>query len=95
MIFGFGLWIALQNIGVLKSPEQVQKGAFMMYHLNNAPSTRGKRVILGGAVTWRRGFVNNFLRVPIACLVSRVAAVKLCNSQKIVYKTSSPSNSHS
>ena len=23
IIFGFGLWIALQNIGVLKSPEQV------------------------------------------------------------------------
>ena len=45
------------------------------------------------AVTWRGGFVNNFLRVPLAFLGSRTAAVQLWNSQKIVYKKSSPSNS--
>ena len=33
-------------------------------------------VILGRAVTWVRGFVNNFLRVPLACLGSREAAVQ-------------------
>ena len=48
---------------------------------------------LGRAVIWRRGFVNNFLRVPLAFLGSRTAAVQLWNSQKIVYKKSSPTNS--
>ena len=48
---------------------------------------------VGGAVTWRRGFVNQFLRVPIACLGIKTAAVQLWNSQIILYKTSSQSNS--
>ena len=46
--------------------------------------------LLGRAVTWRRGFVNNFLRFPLACLGNRTAAVQLWNSRKIVYITSSP-----
>ena len=33
--------------------------------------------ILGGASTWVKGFVNNFLRVPLASFVSRKAAVQL------------------
>ena len=44
------------------------------------------------AITWVRGFVNNFLRVPLACQVSREAAEQLLNSQKTIYKTSNPSN---
>ena len=44
------------------------------------------------AVIWVRGFVNNFLRAPIACQGSREAAVQLWNSQKKFYKTSYPSS---
>ena len=44
--------------------------------------------VRGRAVTWR-GFVNNCLRVSLACLGSRTTAVQPWNSQKIVYKTSS------
>ena len=42
----------------------------------------------GWAVIWRRGFVSYFLRVPLACLGIRTAAVQPWNSRKIVYKTS-------
>ena len=45
--------------------------------------------VLGRTVTWKRGF----LEFPLACLGSKTAAVQLWNSQKIVYKASSPSNS--
>ena len=38
--------------------------------------------LLGLAATWVRGFVNNFLIVPFACLGSREAAIQLWNSQK-------------
>ena len=49
--------------------------------------------LLGRAVAWRWGFVNNFLKVTLACLGSRTAAVQMWNCQKKVYKTSPPSNS--
>ena len=38
--------------------------------------------LLGRVVTWRRGFVNIFLRVSIACLGNRAAALQLWNSLK-------------
>ena len=51
---------------------------------------------VGRAVTWRRGFVNNYLGVILACLGNRTA----CNateelSEKIFHKTSSTSKSPS
>ena len=43
------------------------------------------RLVLGRAVTWIRGFVNNFLRVPLACLGSSCkTAVEL--SRKLLTK---------
>ena len=42
------------------------------------------------AVTWVRGFVNNFARVPLACLDSTEAAEQL-HCQKTFYITSYPS----
>ena len=46
--------------------------------------------LLGGEATCSEGFVMCFLKVPLACLGSRAAAVQpssLGNSQKNVYKT--------
>ena len=54
-----------------------------------------KRFLLGEAVTWRRGFVNNFLRVPELYNSFPAAQASKENSQKGVYKTSSPSKSPS
>ena len=47
----------------------------------------------GRTVTLVRGFVNNFLRVHLAFLGSRVAAEQLWSSQKIVNKTPCPCKS--
>ena len=47
--------------------------------------------IPGGAATCSEGFVVNFLKVPLACWGSNVAAVQpnsLGNSQKTFYKIS-------
>ena len=52
---------------------------------------RRAKLIPGGAATCFEGLVVNFLKVPLACWVSSVAAVQpnsLGNSQKIFYKTS-------
>ena len=62
----------------------------MILHFTKARPTL---IIQGRAVTWRRGLVNNYLRVPIACPGRRTAAEQMLNSQKIVYKTSTQSNS--
>ena len=46
--------------------------------------------VIGGAATYSEGFLNCFLKVPLACLGSMAAAVlpnSLGNSQKKVYKT--------
>ena len=45
-----------------------------------------KFIILGRAATWVRGSGNNFLRVPLACLGSREAALQLWNFQETFYK---------
>ena len=49
-------------------------------------------IILGGASTLVRCFVNSFLKAPLPCLGSREAAEQLWNSQKTFYKTSHPSS---
>ena len=41
-----------------------------------------EKSVLGGAVTWRRGFVNNFRRVPLAWLGKREAAEQLGTLRK-------------
>ena len=51
--------------------------------------TRAKQGVLGLAATCVRGFVNNFLRVPLG---SREAAEKLWKSKKTVNKASYPSS---
>ena len=48
---------------------------FNYHHQGSCQIWRGQ--ILGRAATWRRGFVNNFRRVPLACLGSREPAVTL------------------
>ena len=53
--------------------------------------SQNSKNIIGWAAPWVRGFVNNFLWVPLACLGSREAVVQLWNSKKTIYKTSYPS----
>ena len=49
-------------------------------------SNQLKRQVIGRTAIWRRCFVNIFMRVPLACLGSRAAAVKLWNYQKKKFK---------
>ena len=64
---------------------------FLVIHFN----LNLKQSILGRAVIWVRGFVNNFMRVTLACLGSREVAEQQRNSQNTFYKTAYPSNSPS
>ena len=60
--------------------------------MDNFRSVRVTHVILGGAVTRRRGFVKCLLRVPQLIYSFPLAKASKGNSQATVYNISSPSN---
>ena len=57
-------------------PEPKERHLGQLGHL----PVRSTWYVLGGAVTWVRGFVNSFLRVPLVSRGSREAAIQLWNS---------------
>ena len=76
----FAIWQHCVEVGAGGGQVEADRGAPREGQGDQRPRAHAQVIIgnygtlLGRAATWVRGFVNNFLRVPFACLGSKEAA---------------------